>query len=263
MIDYNFEKVQYLKFELWDIDISEHDFLGEVCTTLPEIVASKAKQFIRPIKNPNTRKDCGQLILFCEELNACKQLARFKFRVSSIKTSSCFSLLVKPSTFLKLLRSNEDNTFTVVYESKTKWYTKNPEFDPIELKVRTLCNADLDRVIRIDVMQYSTTGDHHLIGSVHSSLNQLIKKDGQRKFDVRENFLLPVCGRLVALSNRSPPFLDQIKNKNKKVKGELELQDIHLSDGYTFFDYLKGKMQPLFLNQCLSTNHLLSFQRRL
>ena len=29
LIDYNFEKVQYLKFELWDIDISDHDFLGK------------------------------------------------------------------------------------------------------------------------------------------------------------------------------------------------------------------------------------------
>lgn len=160
-----------------------------MCTTLPEIVASKSKQFSRPIRNPNnTRKDCGQLILFCEELNACKQLVRFKFRVSSIKTSSCFSLLVKPSTFLKLLRSNEDNTYTVVYETKPKWYTKNPEFDPIELKVRTLCNADLERTIRIDVMQYSTTGDHHLIGSVFSSVNQMVQKDGPKKFDVSERF---------------------------------------------------------------------------
>ena len=147
-------------------------------------MANKSKQFTKPIKNLKYTKDCGKLIVVAEELNACKQLARLKFRLSNIKVNTCFSLLVKPSVFLKLSRSNEDSTFTVVYESKTKWYTRNPEFDPIELKVRTLCNADFDRTIKIDVMNYSATGDHQPVGSLTTNLNQLINKNNSNKYEV-------------------------------------------------------------------------------
>lgn len=54
-------------------------------------------------------------------------------------------------------------------------------------------------------MDHSSTGDHKLIGSVNTTLNELHGKKGH-KFE--------------------------IKNRNKKVKGELELQDISFSDSF-------------------------------
>ena len=140
---------------------------------------------MKQIKNLKyAKKNCGKLILIAEELSACKQIARLKFRINNLKqSSSCLSLLVKPSSFLAISRSNEDSTFTVVNKTKTKWYTRNPKFDRIELKVRTLCNADFDRTIKFDVMDYSSTGDHKLIGSVQTSLNQL-KNKSNTKFEV-------------------------------------------------------------------------------
>lgn len=154
-------------------------------TTLPEIVANKSRQFIKPIKNAKySHKDCGKLIVVCEELNHSKQIAKIKFRLSNVKVSGCFSLLVKPSVFLKVSRCNEDSTFSVVYESKTKWYTRNPEFEPIQIKVRTLCNADFDRTIKIDVFDFSAAGDHKIVGSVNTSLNKLINKTDSSRFEV-------------------------------------------------------------------------------
>jgi len=220
LVDYNFEKVQYLKFALYDIDINEHDYLGECCTTLPEIVANKSRQFIKDIRNLNyPKRNCGKLIVVAEELSICKRIAKFKFRLNNVRPGSCFNL-IKPSLFLKISRSNEDSTFTVVHETKVKWYTRNPDFDPIEIKVRTLCNSDFDRTIKIEAMNFSATGDHQSIAGMTSSLNQFLDSNGLKKYE--------------------------LKSKSKKVKGELELKDISLSDAYTFFDYLKGGLELNF-----------------
>merc|ERR1719210_220181 len=59
VIDYKFEERQMLKFSVYDLDsssaqLSHHDFLGEVETSLAEIVSSQSKGFSRKFNTPYT-----------------------------------------------------------------------------------------------------------------------------------------------------------------------------------------------------------------
>ena len=53
-LDYRFETQQKLKFEVYDSDsgsttLADHDFIGQVCTTLGEIVGASSGRFERTL----------------------------------------------------------------------------------------------------------------------------------------------------------------------------------------------------------------------
>lgn len=62
-MDYYFERVQFLKFQVFDIDsesqlsnLRAHDFIGEVITSLAEIVGSRGQKLAKPLVLPEASK---------------------------------------------------------------------------------------------------------------------------------------------------------------------------------------------------------------
>lgn len=187
LLQYNFEVVQYLKFELWDEDLNSNDFLGQVETTLAEIIANKNRQFIRQITGIENR-NCGDLIIVVEELSTCKQNLIIKLRATEL----CKSHFFKPNAFFKIWRSNEDNSFTIVYNSSVIKSSKKPSWPEINLKIMNLCNNDFDRNLKIEFFNFKKSAliNHREIGCVYTSLNQLLnlEKEGN-SYEVRFFFL--------------------------------------------------------------------------
>lgn len=106
IIDYNFEIVQKMRFEIWDQDPEGRDFLGCHETTLAEIVSFASRQYIRPLEGMPGKKNCGEIIIVTEEMSTCKQIVQMQFAAESLPRFFC--KLVKPDAFLVLSRSNED-----------------------------------------------------------------------------------------------------------------------------------------------------------
>ncbi|RWS24915.1 copine-8-like isoform X1 [Leptotrombidium deliense] len=216
-LDYNFESVQYLKFEVWDIDIGERDFLGRLDTTLAEVVSSKGSDFRKSLTGvPN--RNCGTIQIVVEEVSACNHLVELQFRGRDLK----HGFFCKPSPFLSIWKSNEGGSFSVVHRTEHRSNSQNPQWHIIKTSVRNLCNGDFDRNLRIDCMDYKSSGDHKLMGSFQITLNDLLKHD------------------------KSQPF--KLWNEKKNCdKGYVDLLNIQIIERFSFLDYIRGGTQLHFV----------------
>ncbi|XP_054163159.1 copine-9-like [Oppia nitens] len=222
VISYNFETVQKLRFEVWDVDPDGREFLGHFETTLAEIVAFSGRQFVGKLSGiPN--QDCGEIIIVTEELSACKQIVQMQFKAKSLTKISWFW---RNDPFLVFSRSNEDSTFSVVLKSEPVSSTQNPVWLPINMRVRTLCNGDYDRTIKIDCYDHRSSGDHRLIGSCHTSLRDLVKGPNENSYSLMHS--------------------KKQKNKNYTNSGLLELVTIAVTEEITFLDYIRSGTQMHF-----------------
>ena len=173
VIDYNFETVQKVKFEVWDVDPNGKDFLGQHETTLAEIISFASRQYIRPLAGQTSgdTKNRGDIIVVTEELSNCKLTALLKFSAEHLPSS--FFGFFRPNSFLVFSRSNEGGTYSVVAKSETV-HGVRPSWKPLNISVRTLCNGDFDRAIKVDCYNYSRSGAHSLIGSCFTSFSEFV-----------------------------------------------------------------------------------------
>lgn len=171
VLNFNFEVVQKLRFELWDIDPVGKEFLGSMETTLADIVAFKGRQYVKPLIGKNRNLNCGQIIIVVEELLCNKQIITFSLNGYDVRKS----FWTKRDVFLNIWKSNEDGTVSVVHKTEVIRNTTKPSFKPVTMRIGTLCNGDLDRSIRFDLMEWKYSGDHHLLGSAYTSVNTLTK----------------------------------------------------------------------------------------
>ncbi|VDK57217.1 unnamed protein product [Anisakis simplex] len=112
-VDYFFEELQKVKFEVYDIDsvsndLKEHDFIGFVETTLAEIVASPSsrKTFVLSGKEGNTHN--GDLTVVAEEADSDRNEA-VVFAIRAVKVDKK-QFLGKSDPFLQIYRINDDGT---------------------------------------------------------------------------------------------------------------------------------------------------------
>lgn len=219
ILNYNFETIQKMRFEIWDKDPSGNDFLGEYETTLAEIVSYSGRQFRGKLKN-NRSNSSGHIVIVTEEVSSCKEIIQMTFQANRLE-KQCW--LIRNDPFLVFSRSNEDGTFSVVHKTEVVRSTQNPTWKPITIKGRTLCNGDNDRTIKVDCFDSRSDGDHQLIGSCQTSLRSLkigVGEDNQYRLT---------------------------KNKNSKdSKGTLELKRIIVTEEISFLDYIRGGTQMHF-----------------
>lgn len=217
-INYSFETVQKIKFEVWDEDPKKSEFLGELETTLADIVSSSSTQFVGKLTG-RTRKNAGQVVLVTEELSSCKQTVRVQFKAQNLEKKKWFA---SNAPFLVLSRSNEDGSYSVVHKTEVG-NSQNHQWDNINIHARTLCNGDFERTIKIDCYDQRTSGDHKLIGTCHTSLSALQKG---------------VCEE-----NR---YILRNESKHKDDCGELVLVNIVIREEVSFIDYIRGGTQMHF-----------------
>lgn len=222
ILNYNFETIQKLKFEVCDEDLQGFDYLGRFETTLGELVSNAGRQFIGKLCGAS-KKDCGNIIIVTEELMSCKQIADIQFRAENLTRLSLFS---SNDPFLVISRSNEDGSYSVVTKTESVRSTQNPTWKPFTIRATTLCNGDIDRNIKIDCYDHRTNGSHKLIGTCYTNLR---------------NF---------SCQNPAPMIL--VNEKKQKAHsghgsaGVLKVADIKIAEDITFLDYIRNGTQLHF-----------------
>ncbi|KAG4072311.1 hypothetical protein HA402_004243 [Bradysia odoriphaga] len=219
ILNYNFETIQKIRFEVWDKDASGDDFLGEYETTLAEIVSFNGRQFRGKLINKRS-SNAGHIVIVTEEISSCKEIIQMAFRSKDL-AKKCF--LFRNDPFLVFSRSNEDGSFSVVLKTEVVKSTQNARWKPMTIKGRTLCNGDNDRTIKIDCYDSRSDGDHKLIGTCHTSLRTLKMGVGEdNQYRLRKNA------------------------KSKEHTGTLELMNITVTEEVSFLDYIRGGTQMHF-----------------
>ncbi|XP_055298091.1 copine-8-like [Sitodiplosis mosellana] len=225
ILNYNFETIQKLRFELRDEDDGDYDFLGVFETTLSELVSFSGRQFVGKL-NGQTGQDFGEIIVVCEEVASCKQIAEIQFNAVGLPSSGWLCLgLTGRDAFLVISRSNEDGSYSVVSKTEVAHGTQNPLWKPFSIRATTLCNGDFDRTIKIDCYDHKNDGDHKLIGTCYSSLRSLSAQN-------------------------EPPMILINERKRKEdpnhSAGVLKVYKARIVEEVTFLDYIKNGTQMHF-----------------
>lgn len=221
LINYNFETVQKMRFEVWDQDLNGNDFLGEYETTLANIVSNSGRQFRGKLIHKSVR-NAGYLIIVTEEVSACKQNIQLQFQAKHLDKLCWF---VRNDPFLVLYRSNEDGSSSLVARTEVAHSTQNPKWQSITTKARTLCNGDYERSIKIECYDNRSNGEHKLIGTCHTCLNILSKGPGESN----------------TYTLRNPK-----KQHKKEHSGFLELIGISITEEVSFLDYIRSGTEVHF-----------------
>lgn len=224
VMNYSFETVQKMKFEVWDEDLQGKDYLGHFETTLAEIISFSGRQFVGKLTGIPGRK-CGEIVIVTEEVASCKKIVQLQLRANNLPKLSWFS---SNDPFLVFSRSNEDGSYSVVMKTEQVYSTQHPTWRPITMRATSLCNGDFDRNIKIDCYDYRSNGSHKLIGTCFTSLRSLSSK-----------------------THTEPPLtlIDAGKQKHKSGytnSGILELVHIHITEEITFLDYIRNGTQMHF-----------------
>ncbi|KAF9938664.1 Copine-8 [Modicella reniformis] len=169
-LDYHFETIQRLKFVVFDIDDkhsnswSDQDYLAEAETDLGSIIGSRGRQLAIDLRHPKfVGQDRGKLIIRAEEMSSSKRVVNFKIRALDLTKKGLFKS--RPSAYIVIQRGNDSGTFSPVYRSKHIDSEDDPIWKEFPIKETVLCNGDLNRPLKIEVMNKKDIGAHTLIGS--------------------------------------------------------------------------------------------------
>uniref|UniRef100_A0A3Q3DEK0 Copine IVa n=1 Tax=Hippocampus comes TaxID=109280 RepID=A0A3Q3DEK0_HIPCM len=167
-LDFYFEEVQRLRFELYDINNSNYnglkdaDFLGAVECTLGQIISHRklSKALLRPGGN------VGKTIITitAEELTGNDDYIELSFSARKLDDKDFFS---KSDPFLEIYRLNEDATLQLVYRTETVMNNLNPVWKTFKVSLNSLCNGDHERKLQVAIDFTASNGDPRNSCSLH------------------------------------------------------------------------------------------------
>ncbi|XP_069668660.1 copine-8-like [Periplaneta americana] len=227
-ISFRFEEQQPLKFEIYDVDSSspnldEHDFLGAATCSLGQIISSGKVQLPLSHKGAGGSGDHrGHMIIVAEELAALKDEVMMQFSGSKLDKKDFFG---KSDPFLVFQKSVESGDYVVVHKTEIIKNTLNPQWQKFSIPVRSLCNGDYDRNIKVVCYDWNSSGKHSLIGEFYVTLRQLSEGPS---------------------TNNVFQCIHPEKKKKKPSythSGIINLDSFEIRQIYSFMDYIKGGTQ--------------------
>uniref|UniRef100_A0A671TCX7 Copine-3 n=1 Tax=Sinocyclocheilus anshuiensis TaxID=1608454 RepID=A0A671TCX7_9TELE len=216
-IDYHFEKVQKLKFGIYDIDnksvdLKDDDFLGGFECTLGQIVSSR--KITRPL-----------------QLKAAKPAGKGTITVYARYIHYFFfqDMFGKSDPFLEFFKQEEDGKWQLVHRTEVIKNNLNPSWKKFTVSLHTFCSGDLNKPIKVHCFDYDSDGSHDLIGVFQTNVSDLQKA---------------APGSPVEFDCIHPE--KQKKKKSYKNSGVIRIKYCKLEAQYSFLDYVMGGCQINF-----------------
>lgn len=124
----------------------------------------------------------GTIILSYEEFDSCKDDIELQFMGKKLDKKDTFG---SSDPFLQFSRTTEGGEFTVVHRTEYINNNCNPKWKKFTIPIRTLCNGDLDRNIKVECFDHNKNGSHSLIGEFYLTVRKLQQRPIQNaSFDV-------------------------------------------------------------------------------
>ncbi|XP_067352635.1 copine-7 isoform X3 [Channa argus] len=230
-LDYYFEEVQKLRFEVYDIHgthsigTRDDDFLGGVECTLGQIVAQK--KMMKPLLL-KYGKYAGKstITVHAEEISGNNGYVELSFCAKKLDDKDLFS---KSDPFLEIYRINDDETEQLVHRTEVIKNNLNPVWEPFKVSLMSLCSCDEDRKLKCLVWDYDSRGKHDFIGEFYTAFREMQRISS---------------GNKVTWDCVNPKYKQ--KKRNYKNSGVVILTDLKLHRVYSFLDYIMGGCQIHF-----------------
>ncbi|XP_067417714.1 copine-4 isoform X1 [Emydura macquarii macquarii] len=228
-VDFYFEEVQRLRFEVHDISsnhngLKDADFLGGMECTLGQIV-SQRKLSKSLLKHGNTAGK-SSITVIAEELSGNDDYVELSFSARKLDDKDFFS---KSDPFLEIFRMNDDATQQLVHRTEVVMNNLNPAWKIFKVSVNSLCSGDEDRRLKCTVWDWDSNGKHDFIGEFSSTFKEM---RGAME------------GRQVQWECINPKY--KAKKKNYKNSGIVILNQCKIHKMHSFLDYIMGGCQIQF-----------------
>ena len=252
-MDYFFEKIQQLKFEVLDEDTvagkKKYSMIGQATCELAKVMSKSNQTFIEDLRLPKGGDPRGKIIIRAEEMNKIQDEFKFDITAEGLKSQKA-CLIGKDKPFFYVERQRQisgDNSFIRVYQSPPAIGIK-PLWQDMVIKNRILCNGDIQRQIKIKMFNWKDNGYHKSYGETDLTVAQLIA--GQTDFPLVSPKNGKACGTL-KISNfqqiKKVSFIDFLKS-NWKIDMKCAI-DFTASNGETFskssYHYIDPEMVQL------------------
>ncbi|XP_021075642.1 copine-7 isoform X2 [Mus pahari] len=228
-VDYYFEEVQKLRFEVYDthgpsgLTCQDDDFLGGMECTLGQIVAQK--KMTRPLLlrfGRNAGK--STITVIAEDISGNNGYVELSFQARKLDDKDLFS---KSDPFLELYRVNDDGSEQLVYRTEVVKNNLNPVWEPFKVSLNSLCSCEETRPLKCLVWDYDSRGKHDFIGdftTTFAEMQKAFEEEQQAQWDcVNAKY--------------------KQKKRNYKNSGVVILADLKLHRVHSFLDYIMGGCQ--------------------
>uniref|UniRef100_A0A8C2FBY5 Copine-3 n=1 Tax=Cyprinus carpio TaxID=7962 RepID=A0A8C2FBY5_CYPCA len=174
-IDYHFEKVQKLKFGVYDIDnksvnLSDDDFLGGFECTLGQIVSSR--KITRPLQlKAGKPAGKGTITVTADETKDNRAIV-MEVEAKNLDKKDMFG---KSDPFLEFFKQEEDGKWQLVHRTEVIKNNLNPSWKKFTVSLHTFCSGDLNKPIKVHCSDYDSDGSHDLIGVFQTNVSDLQK----------------------------------------------------------------------------------------
>ncbi|XP_041650411.1 copine-4 isoform X1 [Cheilinus undulatus] len=228
-LDFHFEEVQRLRFELYDINSShnglkEADFLGSVECTLGQIVHQR--KLSKALLRPGGTVGKAIITITAEELTGNDDYIELSFSARKLDDKDFFS---KSDPFLEIYRLNDDATLQLVYRTETVMNNLNPVWKTFKVSLNSLCSGDHERKLQCTVWDWDSNGKHDYIGEFEATFKEMKGA---------------IDGRQVQWPCINPKY--RVKKKNYKNSGIVILNQCKIIKMHSFLDYIMGGCQIQF-----------------
>ncbi|XP_053308893.1 copine-1-like isoform X2 [Spea bombifrons] len=228
IIDYYFEKVQSLKFGIYDIDnksvnLNDDDYLGGFECTLGQIVSNHTLKGPLELKKGKLAGK-GMISITAEEIKDTR-VVNLEVEARNLDKKD---FLGKSDPFLEFFRQGDGGNWQLVYRSEVIKNNLNPSWKKFSVPLQTFCGGDMNKPIKVHCIDYDSDGSHDLIGAFETNLSQLQKAGG---------------GTPVEFECINPK---KKQKKSYKNSGVVRFKSCKIDVEYSFLDYVMGGCQINF-----------------
>ncbi|XP_032557148.1 copine-7 isoform X1 [Chiroxiphia lanceolata] len=253
-VDYYFEEVQKLRFEVYDshghagVGTHDDDFLGGMECTVGQVspgTPTRGPPPWCPLPDPGLSQIVAQkrvtkplflkygkfagkstITIISEEISGNNGYVELAFRAKKLDDKDLFS---KSDPFLEIYRIDDDRSEQLVYRTEVVKNNLSPVWEPFKVSLNSLCSCEEKRKLRGVVWDYDSRGKHDFIGEFFTTFEEMQKAMGENK---------------VQWDCMNPKY--KIKKRNYKNSGVVVLLDLKIHRVYSFLDYIMGGCQIHF-----------------
>nr|XP_039249709.1 copine-3-like [Styela clava] len=226
-IDYYFEEIQKLRFQVFDIDnststLKDDDFLGKLKCTLGNIVSAKTYQQALMLKG---KKQAGKSLIkiVAEEISDNNELA---LTVKGSKLDNK-DFMGKSDPFLEFWRENDDKTWSLAHRTEVVKNSLDPVWKTMTIPMHSLCKGNYSNKIKVICSDWDDDGGHDVIGEFYTSVTEI------------ENAVKPIEFKCINEKKKA-------KKSSYKGSGTIIFQASRIQKTFSFLNYIFGGLQINF-----------------
>ncbi|XP_065039739.1 protein BONZAI 1-like isoform X2 [Musa acuminata AAA Group] len=241
IINYQFEVLQHLVFQVYDVEsvfhnvpakmlkLEEQQLLGEASSLLSEVVTTPARSLTlnlyRKENNETHLRKLGKLNVCVNESLGSKTIMEIVFRCSELENKDLFS---KSDPFLLMSRKEESGVLVPISKTEVKKNDRNPIWRPVIVNLQQIVSKE--NPLAIECFNFNSNGKHELIGKVIKSLAELEKLHHSQH---GEDLFLPTL-----VGN---------DYEDKVLKSQIFVERFSQSKSKTFLDYISDGCEMNFM----------------